>query len=102
MLTGESLPVGKRGGDKAYAGCLNGNGTFTLRVTAVGVDTVLAGIVRLVDHAQGSKLPVQKLADRISARFVPAVGGIAALTFGGWLLARSHPTQPSHTPSPCC
>jgi len=62
MLTGESLPVGKRAGDKAYAGCLNGNGTFTLRVTAVGVDTVLAGIVRLVDHAQGSKLPVQKLA----------------------------------------
>ncbi|ACV37221.1 heavy metal translocating P-type ATPase [Accumulibacter sp.] len=92
MLTGESLPVGKRAGDKAYAGCLNGNGTFTLRVTAVGVDTVLAGIVRLVDHAQGSKLPVQKLADRISARFVPAVGGIAALTFGGGLLARSHPT----------
>jgi hypothetical protein len=77
MLTGESLPVGKAPGDAVIAGCINGNGSFTLRATAVGADTVLAGIVRLVDHAQGSKLPVQKLADRISARFVPAVGGIA-------------------------
>ena len=91
MLTGESLPVTKRGGDKVYGGCLNGNGSFTLRVTAIGPDTVLAGIVKLVDHAQGAKLPVQKLADRISARFVPAVGGIAGLTFAGWLLARHHP-----------
>ena len=91
MLTGESLPVTKRGGDKVYGGCLNGNGSFTLRATAIGADTVLAGIVKLVDHAQGAKLPVQKLADRISARFVPAVGGIAGLTFAGWLLARHHP-----------
>ncbi|MFZ4538347.1 heavy metal translocating P-type ATPase [Propionivibrio sp.] len=91
MLTGESLPVTKRGGDKVYGGCLNGNGSFTLRATAIGPDTVLAGIVKLVDHAQGAKLPVQKLADRISARFVPAVGGIAGLTFVGWLLARHHP-----------
>jgi Cu+-exporting ATPase len=91
MLTGEALPVSKRGGDRAYGGCLNGNGSFTLRATAIGPDTVLAGIVKLVDHAQGSKLPVQKLADRISARFVPAVGGIAGLTFAGWLLARAHP-----------
>jgi Cu+-exporting ATPase len=91
MLTGESLPVTKRGGDQAYGGCLNGNGSFTMRATAIGPDTVLAGIVKLVDHAQGAKLPVQKLADRISARFVPAVGGIAGLTFAGWLLARAHP-----------
>ena len=91
MLTGESLPVTKRGGDKVYGGCLNGNGSFTLRATAIGADTVLAGIVKLVDHAQGAKLPVQKLADRISARFVPAVGGIAGLTFAGWLIARHHP-----------
>lgn len=91
MLTGESLPVTKRGGDKVYGGCLNGNGSFTLRASAIGADTVLAGIVKLVDHAQGAKLPVQKLADRISARFVPAVGGIAGLTFAGWLLARHHP-----------
>ena len=87
MMTGESLPVAKAADDKVIGGCLNGNGSFTMRVTAVGGDTVLSGIVKLVDHAQGSKLPVQKLADRISARFVPAVGGIAGLTFAGWSLA---------------
>lgn len=87
MITGESLPVAKAPGDPVIGGCLNGMGSFTLRVTAIGGHTVLAGIVRLVEHAQGAKLPVQKLADRISARFVPAVGGIAALTFSGWLLA---------------
>lgn len=90
MMTGESLPVAKNPQDMVVGGCLNGMGSFTMRVSAVGADTVLAGIVRLVDHAQGAKLPVQKLADRISARFVPAVGGVAALTFGGWLLA-GHP-----------
>lgn len=87
MITGESLPVAKAPGDTVIGGCLNGNGSFTMTVTAIGGDTVLSGIVKLVDHAQGSKLPVQKLADRISARFVPAVGGVAALTFGGWMLA---------------
>jgi Cu+-exporting ATPase len=90
LLTGEPLPVAKGVGDKVVGGTLNGNGAFTMTVTAVGTDTVLAGIVKLVDHAQGSKLPVQKLADRISARFVPAVGGVAAATFAGWLLA-GHP-----------
>lgn len=87
MITGESLPVAKAAGDTVIGGCLNGNGSFTMTVTAIGGDTVLSGIVKLVDHAQGSKLPVQKLADRISARFVPAVGGIAGLTFAGWVLA---------------
>ena len=87
MITGESLPVAKAPGDKVIGGCLNGNGSFVMTVTAVGGDTVLSGIVKLVDQAQGSKLPVQKLADRISARFVPAVGGIAALTFAGWAMA---------------
>ena len=90
LITGESLPVAKSPDSRVIGGCLNGMGSFTLRVTAIGGDTVLAGIVHLVDHAQGAKLPVQKLADRISARFVPAVGGIAALTFAGWLLA-GHP-----------
>ena len=90
LLTGEPLPVAKAAGDKVVGGTLNGNGSFTLKVTAVGTDTVLSGIVKLVDQAQGSKLPVQKLADRISARFVPAVGAIAATTFAGWLLA-GHP-----------
>ena len=92
MLTGESLPVSKGVGDAAVGGCLNGNGGFIMRVTAVGGDTVLSGIVKLVDHAQGSKLPVQKLADRISARFVPAVAGIGGLTLAGWLMA-GHPAS---------
>jgi Cu+-exporting ATPase len=90
LLTGEPLPVAKNPGDKVVGGTLNGNGSFTLKVTAIGTDTVLSGIVKLVDHAQGSKLPVQKLADRISARFVPAVGAVAATTLAGWLLA-GHP-----------
>lgn len=90
LLTGEPLPVAKAAGDQVVGGTLNGNGGFTLRVTAIGTDTVLSGIVKLVDHAQGSKLPVQKLADRISARFVPAVGVVAATTFAGWLVA-GHP-----------
>ena len=87
MLTGESVPVAKGPGDAVIGGCLNGNGSFVMSVSAVGGDTVLSGIVKLVDHAQGSKLPVQKLADRISARFVPAVAGIAGLTFAGWSIA---------------
>jgi Cu+-exporting ATPase len=87
MITGESLPVAKTAGDEVIGGCLNGNGSFIMSVTAIGGDTVLSGIVKLVDQAQGTKLPVQKLVDRISARFVPAVGGVAALTFAGWALS---------------
>jgi Cu+-exporting ATPase len=87
LLTGESLPVAKGVGDAVVGGCINGNGAFVMRVTAVGGSTVLSGIVKLVDHAQGAKLPVQKLADRISARFVPAVGAIAGVTLLGWLAA---------------
>jgi len=92
LLTGESLPVAKGVGDAVAGGCLNGTGAFVMRVTAVGGDTVLSGIIRMVDHAQGAKLPVQRLADSISARFVPAVGAIAAATLGGWLLA-GHPAS---------
>ena len=92
LLTGESLPVAKGPGDAVAGGCLNGNGAFVMSVSAVGGDTVLSGIIRMVDHAQGTKLPVQKLADRISARFVPAVGAIAATTLAGWLLA-GHPAS---------
>jgi Cu+-exporting ATPase len=92
LLTGESLPVAKGNGDAVAGGCLNGTGAFIMRVTAVGGDTVLSGIIRMVDHAQGAKLPVQRLADSISARFVPAVGAIAAATLGGWLLA-GHPAS---------
>ncbi|MBK7768916.1 MAG: hypothetical protein IPI44_24580 [Sulfuritalea sp.] len=79
MLTGESLPVSKGAGDAVVGGCLNGNGGFILRVTAVGGDTVLSGIVKLVHHAAGTKLPVQKFADhasrRVSCRRWPALAG---------------------------
>ena len=86
MLSGESIPVSKTVGDRLIGGCMNQNGALTLRTTAVGQDTVLAHIVRMVDEAQSAKLPVQKLADRISSVFVPGVMGIAGLTAGGWLL----------------
>jgi cation transport ATPase len=92
LLTGESLPVAKGLGDAVAGGCLNGTGAFVMRVSSVGGDTVLSGIIRMVDHAQGTKLPVQRMADAISARFVPAVGAIAAATLGGWLLA-GHPAS---------
>ena len=86
MLTGESIPVSKHVGDRVIGGCLNQNGLLLVRATAVGRDTVLAHIVRMVDEAQNAKLPVQKLADRISGVFVPGVMGIAGATAGGWLL----------------
>jgi len=86
MLTGESLPVDKAAGDSVTGGTLNGAGLLHLRAARVGRDTALAGIIRLVAQAQGSKAPVQRLADRISSVFVPVVLGLAALTFIGWLL----------------
>jgi Cu+-exporting ATPase len=86
MLTGESLPVAKGPGDAVIGATVNGTGLLRVQATAVGRDTVLAGIIRLVQQAQGSKAPAQRLADRISAVFVPAVIGLAALTFLGWLL----------------
>jgi len=86
MLTGESLPVEKGAGDPVTGGTLNGAGLLRLRATRVGRDTALAGIIRLVEQAQGSKAPVQRLADRISSVFVPVVLILAALTFVGWLL----------------
>ncbi len=90
LVTGESLPVAKAPGDSVIGGCINGTGSFTLRATAINGETVLSGIVKMVDHAQSAKLPVQKLADRISAHFVPAVGVVAGLTFAGWIVA-GHP-----------
>ena len=85
MLTGESLPVAKAPGDAVIGATVNGTGLLRVRATAVGRGTVLAGIIHLVEQAQGSKAPVQRLADRISAVFVPVVLGLAALTFLGWL-----------------
>jgi Cu+-exporting ATPase len=84
MLTGESMPVEKRGGDTVTGATINRSGAFQLRATRVGKDTALAQIIRLVQEAQGSKAPVQRLADRISAVFVPVIIGIALLTFVVW------------------
>jgi len=84
MLTGESMPVGKQAGDRVFAATANGQGALRCRATGVGEHTLLAGIIRLVGEAQGSKAPVQRLADRISAIFVPVVCVIALLTFAGW------------------
>ena len=84
MLTGEAIPVEKREGSAVAAGTLNGSGTLLLRAEKVGADTVLARIVQLVAEAGRSRAPIQKLADRISAWFVPAVIAIAALSFALW------------------
>jgi Cu+-exporting ATPase len=86
MLTGESMPVAKAAGDKVFAATANGQGALRCRATGVGEQTLLAGIIRMVGEAQGSKAPVQRLADRISAVFVPVVCVIALATFAGWWL----------------
>jgi Cu+-exporting ATPase len=86
MLTGESLPVEKGPGDTVIGATLNKTGSFVFRATKVGRDTTLAQIVRLVEEAQGSKAPMQRLADTISSYFVPAVLVLAALTFVAWLI----------------
>jgi Cu+-exporting ATPase len=84
MLTGESMPVAKRSGDRVFAATANSEGMLRCRATGVGEHTLLAGIIRLVAEAQGSKAPVQRLADRISAIFVPVVCVIALFTLAGW------------------
>ncbi|MGY1833113.1 heavy metal translocating P-type ATPase [Geodermatophilus sp. SYSU D01180] len=86
MLTGESLPVDKTVGDQLIGATLNRTGTVVIRATAVGADTALAQIVRLVEDAQGAKVPLQRLADRVSAWFIPIVLGLAAATFLAWAL----------------
>ena len=84
LLTGESLPAEKTVGDTVIGGTLNKSGTLLYRASATGADTTLAHMVRLVEEAQGSKAPVQRLADAVSAVFVPAVLGIALITFLIW------------------
>ncbi len=86
MITGESIPRDKRPGDSVIGGTLNTQGLLRYEASRVGRDTALAQIIRLVEQAQGSKAPIQALADRISAVFVPAVLGVALLTFAGWML----------------
>jgi P-type Cu+ transporter len=87
MLTGEPLPVGKAEGAKLTGGSINGDGRVMMRVTAVGQETVLAHIIRLVEDAQAAKAPIQRLVDQVSAVFVPVVLAIGAVTLLGWLWA---------------
>jgi Cu+-exporting ATPase len=84
MLTGESMPVSKEVGQKVFAATMNQAGSFTMRATGVGADTMLAHIIRMVEEAQGSKAPIQRLADQVASVFVPMVFLIAFLTFGIW------------------
>ncbi len=89
MLTGESMPVEKGPGAPVIGGAINKQGSFKFEATKVGKETALAQIIRLVEEAQGSKAPIQKLADQVSAVFVPVVIAIAALTFGSWFVITS-------------
>ncbi|WP_175048349.1 heavy metal translocating P-type ATPase, partial [Duganella vulcania] len=87
LITGESLPVARHAGDRVTGGAINGEGLLLVRVTAVGAESTLARIIRLVEDAQAAKAPVQHLVDRVSAVFVPVVLVLAVLTFAAWWLA---------------
>ena len=91
MLTGEPLPVARGAGAPVAGGTINGEGALRVRVARVGAETLLARILRAVAEAQGGKLPVQALIDRVTMRFVPAVMAVAALTVAGWLLLAPAP-----------
>lgn len=92
MLTGEPLPVAKDAGERLTGGSINGEGRVVMQVAAVGSETVLARIIRLVEDAQAAKAPIQRLVDQVSAVFVPVVLVIAAATLAGWLFA-GHPLE---------
>ena len=94
MLTGEPIPVEKGAGDGVIGATLNTSGSFVMRAERVGPDTTLAQIVSLVERAQGSKAPIQRMADRVTGWFVPAVLAIAALTFATWLVFGPSPSLP--------
>jgi P-type Cu+ transporter len=85
MLTGESLPAEKKTGDEVFGGTINQDGVIRIKITQIGEDTVLAQVIKTVEEAQGSKAPIQKLADKISGIFVPVVISISILTFFVWL-----------------
>ena len=85
LITGESLPVAKAAGDAVTGGAVNEEGVLQVRTGAIGAETTLARIIRLVESAQAAKAPIQRIVDRVSAVFVPVVLGIAVLTFAGWL-----------------
>ncbi len=91
MITGESIPVTKREGDEVIGATMNTSGSFRFEATKIGEETALHQIMRMVEEAQGSKAPIQRLADRISAVFVPAVIGVAAVTFVVWPLLGPEP-----------
>lgn len=86
MITGEPVPVEKKKGDKVFAGTINQKGSFRFRAEKVGAETLLSQIIKMVQEAQGSKAPVQKLVDKIAGIFVPIVIGISILTFVAWML----------------
>ncbi len=86
MLTGESLPVDKQAGEMVFGATINKFGTFKMQATRVGKETALARIIKMVEDAQGSKAPIQKIADQVAGIFVPAVVGVATLTFIIWYL----------------
>ncbi|MEC9279108.1 MAG: heavy metal translocating P-type ATPase, partial [Chloroflexota bacterium] len=92
MLTGESMPVAKGADDKVFAATVNGEGSVTYQATGIGKDTVHSQIIQLVEEAQGSKAPIQRLADHISAYFVPTIVILAAITFCIWLILGPEPS----------
>lgn len=89
MVTGESMPAKKKTGDSVISGTINTSGSFTFKATKVGSETLLAQIIKMVEEAQGSKAPIQALADKISSVFVPIVLAIAFVTLGAWLIVGS-------------
>ncbi|WP_170410076.1 heavy metal translocating P-type ATPase [Ruegeria atlantica] len=93
-ITGEPVPVGKSPSDQVVGGTVNGTGALRVRATRVGADTVLAQVIQMVEQAQGAKLPIQGLVDRITARFVPVVIVVALLTIAVWLIVGPKPALP--------
>jgi Cu+-exporting ATPase len=91
LVTGESMPVTRGPGDRVISGSINKTGSFVMRADRVGADTLLSRIVQMVAEAQRSRAPIQRMADQVSAWFVPAVIGVAALAFAGWALAGPEP-----------
>ncbi len=101
LITGESLPVAKRVGDHVTGGSVNADGVLVVRTTAVGAESMLARIIRMVEGAQAAKAPIQRLVDRVSAVFVPVVLAAAALTLLGWGLSPATGKWRCSTPSRC-
>jgi P-type Cu+ transporter len=94
MISGEPLPVAKQAGSTVTGGTINGTGSFRFRAEKVGSDTMLAQIIQLVEQAQGAKLPIQAVVDRVTGWFVPAVMGIALITFLVWFMVGPQPVLP--------